>query len=76
MKELLEFMVRGLVDDVQAVSVQESSANGQLTYRIAVAPADIGKVIGRQGRTVKALRAVAAAMEKKTGQRAVVEIAE
>ncbi len=76
MKELLEFVVRGLVDDAQAVAIQESAANGQTTYRISVAPGDVGKVIGRQGRTVKAIRAVAAAMEKKTGQRAVVEIAE
>ncbi|MHB8420211.1 MAG: KH domain-containing protein [Myxococcales bacterium] len=76
MKELLEFMVRGLVDDPQAVSIQETPAEGQSTYRISVAQGDIGKIIGRQGRTVKALRAVAAALERKTGQRAVVEIVE
>lgn len=76
MKELLEFVVKQLVDDQAAVKVEESSPNGQLTYRIAVAPGEIGKIIGRQGRTVKAIRALAAAMDRKTGRQAVVEIAE
>jgi predicted RNA-binding protein YlqC (UPF0109 family) len=75
-KELLEFLVRSLVDAQEAVSVTETPGGAQPIFKIAVAQGEIGKIIGRQGRTVKAIRAVAAAMERKTGQRAVVEIAE
>jgi uncharacterized protein len=75
-RELLEFLVRSLVDAQEAVSVTEITGGAQPVFKIAVAQAEIGKIIGRQGRTVKAIRAVAAAMERKTGQRAVVEIAE
>ena len=76
MRELLEFLVRSLVDAQEAVSVTEITGGAQPVFKIAVVQGEIGKIIGRQGRTVKAIRAVAAAMERKTGQRAVVEIAE
>ncbi len=76
MKELLEFLVRSLVDAQDAVAVTEVPGGAQPVFKISVAQGEIGKIIGRQGRTVKAIRAVAAAMERKTGQRAVVEIAE
>ncbi len=76
MKEMIEFVVKHLVDDTGAVKVEETEAGGTFTYRIAVAPGEIGKIIGRQGRTVKAIRALAAAMDRKTGRQAVVEIEE
>ena len=76
MKELLEFVVRSLVDRQDAVVITEVTGGAQPVYKISVAEGEVGKIIGRQGRTVKAIRAVAAAMERKTGQRAVVEIAE
>jgi hypothetical protein len=75
-KELLEFLVRSLVDGQEAVAVAEIPGAAQPTFKISVAQGEVGKIIGRQGRTVKAIRAVAAAMERKTGQRAVIEIAE
>ncbi len=76
MKELVEFLVRALVDDQQAVSIREVvGADGQPTLEITVAPGEVGRIIGRQGRTVKAIRAVMSAAEKKTGRRMAVQIA-
>jgi len=75
-KELLEFLIRGLVDLPDAVAIEETARNGERLFRVQVAPADVGKVIGRQWRTVKAIRAVMQALERKTGQRGALEILE
>ncbi len=75
-RELLEYLVRGLVDDQTAVAVEETDKNGQPVLTVRVAPQEVGKIIGRQGRTVKAIRAVVAAADRKGGQRTAVEIAE
>ena len=76
MKGLLEFLIRGLVDLPDAVVIEETARNGERLFRVQVAPADVGKVIGRQGRTVKAIRSVMQALEKKSGQRGALEILE
>jgi hypothetical protein len=76
MRELLEFLVRSLVDDPQAVKIDELENGGEAILRIHVAQGDVGKVIGRQGRTVKAIRAVLGVLERRLGKRAQVEIAE
>lgn len=76
MRELLEFLVRSLVDDPQAVKIEEVENGGDAILRIHVAQGDVGKVIGRQGRTVKAIRAVLGILERRLGKRAQVEIAE
>ena len=54
MKEAVEMIVKALVDDVDAVDVREIDRNGATLIEIRVAPEDMGKVIGRQGRTVRA----------------------
>jgi predicted RNA-binding protein YlqC (UPF0109 family) len=76
LKELLEFLIRGLVDLPDSVVIEEVARNGERLFRVQVAPADVGKVIGRQGRTVKAVRALMQALERKTGQRGSLEILE
>ena len=76
MRELLEFLIRSLVDNPDAVAIEERSTDGATVMRVRVAGPDIGKVIGRQGRTIKAIRALMSAAEQRLGQRAVVELAE
>lgn len=58
MKELVEFLCRELVDDADAVRVTESFDERGPTFRVTVAPGELGKVIGRGGRTAKAIRTV------------------
>ncbi len=58
MKELLEFLARELVDDPDAVRVTESDDDRGVVLTLRVGPDDMGKVIGRGGRTAKAIRTV------------------
>ncbi len=74
MKELVEFIARSLVDDPDAVRVTEIEADQLTTYEIEVAPDDVGKLIGRQGRIVKAIRSVVRASAARRGMRVAVEV--
>ncbi|MEF3272992.1 MAG: KH domain-containing protein [Chloroflexus sp.] len=68
MKALLEYIARNLVDTPEAVRVKERTGRFTVTYQLSVAPAETGKVIGRNGRVAKAIRdlmGVAAARQKK-----------
>ncbi|MEP6740923.1 MAG: KH domain-containing protein [bacterium] len=76
MKEAVEMIVRALVDDVEAVDVREVKREGATLIEVRVAPADMGKIIGRQGKTVRALRALAHAVSLKRKHRFVLEIVE
>jgi predicted RNA-binding protein YlqC (UPF0109 family) len=76
MKEAVEMIVRALVDDVEAVDVREVKREGATLIEVRVAPGDMGKIIGRQGRTVRALRALAHAVSLKQRHRFVLEIVE
>ena len=77
MRELLEFLARELVDDPDAVEVVESSDDRGPVLTLTVAPDDMGKVIGRGGRTARAIRAVVRAAATRQGIRSVfVEIAD
>jgi predicted RNA-binding protein YlqC (UPF0109 family) len=76
MKEAVEMIVRALVDDVEAVDVREIKREGATLIEVRVAPGDMGKIIGRQGRTVRALRALAHAVSLKRKHRFVLEIVE
>jgi len=75
-RDLLEFLIRSLVDEPDAVAIEERPSDAGTVMRVRVASADIGKVIGRQGRTIKAIRALMSAAERRLGERAVVELAE
>jgi uncharacterized protein len=72
---LLE-VVRWLVDDPGAVSVEELESDGESVLRLTVAEADRGKVIGRQGRIVRALRTLIRAGGAREGKRYLLELAE
>jgi predicted RNA-binding protein YlqC (UPF0109 family) len=76
MAELLAFLARELVDDPEAVRVDTEEREGALVLRLHVAPEDIGKVIGRGGRIVRALRTIMRATAVREGRRVLVEIAE
>jgi len=56
MKELIEFLARSLVDDPDAVRVEEEQEGDRIVYRLYVADDDMGKVIGKQGRIANAMR--------------------
>ncbi len=74
MQELVQYMVEAIVDDPNAVSVTGTERGGQTVYQVEVAQDDLGKVIGRHGRTAEALRSVVSAAAKKHDQRATVDI--
>ncbi len=76
MRETVELIVKALVDDVQAVDVREVARNGTTLIEVRVAPGDMGKIIGRQGRTVRALRSLAHVVGLKKKRRFIVEIVE
>jgi predicted RNA-binding protein YlqC (UPF0109 family) len=76
MRETVEMIVKALVDDAEAVEVREVEHKGALLIEIRVAADDMGKLIGRQGRTVRALRALVHAASVKQNRRYVLEIVE
>ena len=76
MKETVEMIVKRLVDDVDAVEVREVEGKSATVIEVRVAESDMGKLIGRQGRTVRALRSLVHAAGIKRRQRFVLEIIE
>jgi predicted RNA-binding protein YlqC (UPF0109 family) len=76
MKDLLESIVRALVDCPDEVDVREVEGSRTTVYELRVGEGDIGKVIGRAGQTVNAMRILLAAASARKGKRAVLEILE
>ena len=76
MKELVEYIARALVDNPDQVEVREVSGEQTAVLELKVANEDLGKVIGKQGRTAKAIRTILQAASTKTGKRSVLEIIE
>lgn len=74
MKELVEVIAKSLVDDPAAVVVTEKENDNELVVELNVAPTDMGKVIGKQGRIAKAIRAVVKAAASKDDKKVVLEI--
>jgi len=76
MEQLLVNIARGLVEDKDAVKVSadEKNAEGVVVYHLTVAPDDMGRVIGKQGRIAKAIRTVIRAAANRSGEKVVVEI--
>lgn len=74
MKELLDVITKALVDSPDEVKITEKDDNGTSVYEIHVAETDMGKVIGKQGRIAKAIRAVAKAAAAKEDKKVVVDI--
>ena len=76
MKELLELIARSLVDNPDDVDVTRAGDDEEIVYELRVAAEDLGKVIGKQGRTARAIRTLVATAAKKLDQRVVFEIIE
>lgn len=74
MKELVEFIAKALVDQPEAVQVSQVEGERSLILELRVAPDDMGKVIGKQGRIAKAIRTVVKAAATKEGKMVHVEI--
>lgn len=76
MKQLIEFIVKALVDTPDKVAVTEIAGEKSIIYELRVGEGDLGKVIGKEGRTAKAMRTIITAAAMKQGKRAVLEIIE
>jgi uncharacterized protein len=74
MTELLEFLVKALVEDPEAVVVEELEEDGDLVYEISVAEDDLGRVIGKGGRIANAIRTIAKAAAVRIDRRVIVDI--
>jgi uncharacterized protein len=74
MSELLEFLVKALVEDPAAVVVEELEEDGDLVYEITVADEDLGRVIGKGGRVANAIRTIAKAAAVRMDRRVIVDI--
>ena len=74
MKDLLLYIARNLVENPDAVSVTEVEKDGELTLQLRVAPEDMGKVIGRQGRIAKEIRALMRSVAQRQGKKVSVDI--
>ena len=74
MRELVEILAQSLVDHPEEVTVQETEKDNEILLELKVAQEDMGKVIGKQGRIAKAIRAVVKAAASKTDKKVIVEI--
>jgi uncharacterized protein len=75
-KDLILYIAQGLLDQPENVEVNEIEGDQTTVLELKVASADLGKIIGRQGRTAKALRTVVNAAALKSGKRMILEIVE
>ena len=75
MKELVHFLAQALVSNKDAVEVTETPGDRATTYEFKVDAAEVGKVIGREGKTIHAIRTVVQAAARAQGKRVLVEVA-
>lgn len=77
MRDAIEMIVKGLVDEGDAVDIREvEQRNGATLIEVRVAPSDVGKIIGKQGRTIRSLRSLARIAGAKKNRRYLLEIVE
>jgi predicted RNA-binding protein YlqC (UPF0109 family) len=76
MQEFLEYVVKGLVEHPDAVIVEPSDREGLIVYQLRLHPSDMGKVIGKQGNTINAIRALLQVGSAKQGTRSALEVVE
>lgn len=76
MKELIAYIARALVDNPDMVEVREVAGEQTTVFELRVAKEDLGKVIGKQGKTAKAMRTILSAASTKIHKRSVLEIVE
>jgi len=76
MKEFLEFIAKHLVDHPDLVTLELEEKENKAIFKLKVGEQDVGKVIGRKGRTAQAMRTLLTAVAAKEGKRAILEIAD
>ncbi len=76
MKEFIEYIARNLVDDPDSVKVDEKEEDNRVTYTLHVSKTDLGKVIGKQGKTAKSMRILLTAVAAKHNKSGHLEIDE
>lgn len=74
MKELLTYVAQNLVDNPDAVNVTEYESDGEIVLELRVAPEDMGKVIGRQGRIAKEIRTLIRSVAQRSNKKVSVDI--
>lgn len=74
MRETLEFLVRAIVEEPDKVRIDVEETSDRVFYNVVVASDDVGRVIGKQGRTINSLRHVIRAGDARLGRRAEVEV--
>lgn len=74
MRELIELIIKGIVDNTDKVEINEIIGERSSIFEVKVDPSDIGKVIGRQGRNIKSIRTIVNAAAQKDDKRVVIEI--
>lgn len=76
MNDFIEFVAKGLVDDAESVEVTVRDRGGLTAYQLRVADGDAGKIIGRRGATINALRALVQVGGAKSGRRCTLDLVE
>jgi predicted RNA-binding protein YlqC (UPF0109 family) len=76
MKELIEYMAKSLVEHPEQVRVEEVAGARSVIYELHVAPSDMGRVIGKNGRVANAMRSLLRVASVRAGKRAILEIVE
>ena len=76
MKELVQYLAKSLVNDPAAVEVKESEREDTAVFELRVAKEDLGRIIGKQGRTAKSIRTLINAVASRTNRKIVLEIVE
>lgn len=74
MREFIEYIAKQLVDTPSEVSVTEEEKEGKVIFKLKVGEADVGKIIGRKGRSAQAMRVLLSAVAAKNGKRAILEV--
>jgi predicted RNA-binding protein YlqC (UPF0109 family) len=76
LKDLVEYLAKALVDNPEEVKVTEVEGESATVLELSVAKTDLGKVIGRQGKTARAMRTILGASSAKLGKKSILEIVE
>ncbi|MEN3189909.1 MAG: KH domain-containing protein [Atribacterota bacterium] len=74
MKELIEFIIKGIVDKPEEVEINQIIGEKTLIFEIKADPQDVGKIIGKQGRNIKSIRTIANAAAQNSNKRVIIEI--
>jgi len=74
MRDFIEYIAKQLVDKPDAVQISEEENDNKIVFKIRVDQTDVGKIIGKQGRTAQSIRVLLSAVAAKHGKRAILEV--